>query len=117
MKSCRCRKTSTPKWSSPEEWQAEAETVEIVEAAEEEAAKEEITDEELETALAAEAAEEAVMVVSSGRRRAAGGRNRSGAGKNRPKKVFFARLKRSLLKTKENLGSGFISLFRGKNRR
>ncbi|MFV5026740.1 signal recognition particle-docking protein FtsY, partial [Escherichia coli] len=34
---------------SPEEWQAEAETVEIVEAAEEEAAKEEITDEELET--------------------------------------------------------------------
>ncbi len=48
---------------SPEEWQAEAETVEIVEAAEEEAAKEEITDEELETALAAEAAEEAVMVV------------------------------------------------------
>ena len=36
---------------SPEEWQAEAETVEIVEAAEEEAAKEEITDEELETAL------------------------------------------------------------------
>ncbi len=33
---------------SPEEWQAEAETVEIVEAAEEEAAKEEITDEELE---------------------------------------------------------------------
>jgi len=30
------------------------------------------------------------------------------------KEGFFARLKRSLLKTKENLGSGFISLFRGK---
>lgn len=27
---------------------------------------------------------------------------------------FFARLKRSLLKTKQNLGSGFIGLFRGK---
>ncbi|WP_312211839.1 signal recognition particle-docking protein FtsY [Pseudescherichia sp.] len=30
------------------------------------------------------------------------------------KEGFFARLKRSLLKTKENLGSGFITLFRGK---
>jgi len=30
------------------------------------------------------------------------------------KEGFFARLKRSLLKTKENLGSGFISLFSGK---
>ncbi len=30
------------------------------------------------------------------------------------KEGFFARLKRSLIKTKENLGSGFISLFRGK---
>ncbi|MCQ8226152.1 MULTISPECIES: signal recognition particle-docking protein FtsY [Pantoea] len=30
------------------------------------------------------------------------------------KEGFFARLKRSLVKTRENLGSGFISLFRGK---
>lgn len=30
------------------------------------------------------------------------------------KEGFFARLKRSLLKTKQNLGSGFVSLFRGK---
>ncbi|WP_314138636.1 signal recognition particle-docking protein FtsY [Buttiauxella noackiae] len=30
------------------------------------------------------------------------------------KEGFFARLKRSLIKTKQNLGSGFISLFRGK---
>ncbi|PVZ86335.1 signal recognition particle-docking protein FtsY [Serratia sp. S1B] len=30
------------------------------------------------------------------------------------KEGFFTRLKRSLLKTKQNLGSGFISLFRGK---
>ncbi|SNY72819.1 signal recognition particle-docking protein FtsY [Pantoea sp. GL120224-02] len=30
------------------------------------------------------------------------------------KEGFFARLKRSLVKTRENLGSGFVSLFRGK---
>lgn len=30
------------------------------------------------------------------------------------KEGFFARLKRSLVRTKQNLGSGFISLFRGK---
>ncbi|MCL6409171.1 signal recognition particle-docking protein FtsY, partial [Dickeya dadantii] len=30
------------------------------------------------------------------------------------KEGFFARLKRSLVKTRENLGSGFIGLFRGK---
>ena len=101
--------------TSAEEWQAEAETVEIVEAVEEEAQNEpELTDEELEAqALAAEAAEDAQMIVPL-------------AEKNAPveemiqeqekptKEGFFARLKRSLLKTKENLGSGFISLFRGK---
>ena len=76
--------------------------------------EETISDEELEAqALAAEAAEEAVMVVPV-------------ANENEPveeivqeqekptKEGFFARLKRSLIKTKENLGSGFISLFRGK---
>ena len=37
------------------------------------------------------------------------------AGQPRPtKEGFFARLKRSLVKTRQNLGSGFISLFRGK---
>lgn len=65
---------------SPEEWRAEAETVEIVEAAEEEQPVEEIAQEQ----------------------------------EKPTKEGFFARLKRSLLKTKENLGSGFISLFRGK---
>ena len=30
------------------------------------------------------------------------------------KEGFFARLKRSLVKTKQNLGSGFVGLFRGK---
>ena len=99
---------------SPEEWQAEAETVEIVEAAEEEAAKEEITDEELEAqALAAEAAEEAVMVVSPAEEEQPV--EEIAQEQEKPtKEGFFARLKRSLLKTKENLGSGFISLFRGK---
>ncbi|EGZ4333502.1 signal recognition particle-docking protein FtsY [Salmonella enterica subsp. enterica serovar Texas] len=100
---------------SPEEWQAEAETVEVIAAVEEEgenAAK--FTDEELEAqALAAQAAEEAMMVVPPAE---------EGAPveaivqeQEKPtKEGFFARLKRSLLKTKENLGSGFISLFRGK---
>lgn len=98
---------------SAEEWQAEAETVEIVEAVEEEAALEpELTDEELEAqALAAEAAEEAVIVVPV----EAQAEKEIVQEQEKPtKEGFFARLKRSLLKTKENLGSGFISLFRGK---
>ncbi|MEG5935044.1 signal recognition particle-docking protein FtsY [Enterobacter hormaechei] len=96
---------------SAEEWQAEAETVEIVEAVEEEAALEpELTDEELE-ALAAEAAEEAVIVVPVEEQ----AEEEIVQEQEKPtKEGFFARLKRSLLKTKENLGSGFISLFRGK---
>ncbi|MCV8055084.1 signal recognition particle-docking protein FtsY [Escherichia coli] len=96
---------------SPEEWQAEAETVEIVEAAEEEAAKDEITDEELEAQ--ALAAEEAVMVVPPAEEEQPV--EEIAQEQEKPtKEGFFARLKRSLLKTKENLGSGFISLFRGK---
>ena len=98
---------------SAEEWQAEAETVEIVEAVEEEAALEpELTDEELEAqALAAEAAEEAVIVVPVEEQ----AEEEIVQEQEKPtKEGFFVRLKRSLLKTKENLGSGFISLFRGK---
>ena len=98
---------------SAEEWQAEAETVEIVEAVEEEAALEpELTDEEQEAqALAAEAAEEAVIVVPVEEQ----AEEEIVQEQEKPtKEGFFARLKRSLLKTKENLGSGFISLFRGK---
>ncbi|HFF2852889.1 TPA: signal recognition particle-docking protein FtsY [Enterobacter hormaechei] len=98
---------------SAEEWQAEAETVEIVEAVEEEAALEpELTDEELEAqALAAEAAEEAVIVVPVEEQ----AEEEIVQEQEKPtKEGFFARLKRILLKTKENLGSGFISLFRGK---
>ncbi|ENB7665161.1 signal recognition particle-docking protein FtsY [Enterobacter cloacae] len=88
---------------SPEEWQAEAETVEIVDAVEEEAAHE--------PALAAQAAEEAVIVVPVEEQ----AEEEIVQEQEKPtKEGFFARLKRSLLKTKENLGSGFISLFRGK---
>ncbi|HGG9108227.1 signal recognition particle-docking protein FtsY [Enterobacter cloacae] len=98
---------------SPEEWQAEAETVEIVDAVEEEAAHEPaLTDEELEAqALAAQAAEEAVIVVPVEEQ----AEEEIVQEQEKPtKEGFFARLKHSLLKTKENLGSGFISLFRGK---
>ncbi|HCB2207013.1 TPA: signal recognition particle-docking protein FtsY [Citrobacter farmeri] len=101
--------------TTAEEWQAEAETVEIVEAVEEEAQNEpELTDEELEAqALAAEAAEEAQMVVPVVEEDAPV--EEIAQEQEKPtKEGFFARLKRSLLKTKENLGSGFISLFRGK---
>ncbi|HBC9088569.1 TPA: signal recognition particle-docking protein FtsY [Citrobacter koseri] len=91
--------------TSPEEWQAEAETVEIVEAVEEEAQNEpQLTDEEREAqALVVEAAEEETPVEEVIQEQ-----------EKPTKEGFFARLKRSLLKTKENLGSGFISLFRGK---
>ncbi|MFV4767449.1 signal recognition particle-docking protein FtsY [Citrobacter portucalensis] len=101
-----------------EEWQAEAETVEIVEASEEEAENEpQLTDEELEAqALAAEAAEEAVMVVPVEEPAVEEPVEEEVVQEQEKptKEGFFARLKRSLLKTKENLGSGFISLFRGK---
>ena len=109
--------------TSPEEWQAEAETVEIVEAVEEEADNEpQLTDEELEAqALAAVAVEEAETVVPVEDTPAEEDlveetvEEEAAQEQEKPtKEGFFARLKRSLLKTKENLGSGFISLFRGK---
>lgn len=109
--------------TSPEEWLAEAETVEIVEAVEEEADNEpQLTDEELEAqALAAVAVEEAETVVPVEDTPAEEGlveetvEEEAAQEQEKPtKEGFFARLKRSLLKTKENLGSGFISLFRGK---
>ena len=102
---------------APEEWQAEAETVEIVEAVEEEAENApDITDEELEAqALAAEAAEEAVIVVPVEETEDEAPAEEIVQEQEKPtKEGFFARLKRSLVRTKENLGSGFISLFRGK---
>ncbi|VDY49819.1 signal recognition particle-docking protein FtsY [Klebsiella oxytoca] len=81
----------------------EPEIVELVEEAE-------ITDEELEAQAlaAADAAENAVEVVPDET-------VVTPLEQEKPtKEGFFARLKRSLIKTKQNLGSGFISLFRGK---
>lgn len=100
---------------SPQEWQAEAETVEVIEAVEEEGEKAaKFTNEELEAqALAAQATEDAVMVVPVAEEETPV--EAIAQEQEKPtKEGFFARLKRSLLKTKENLGSGFISLFRGK---
>ncbi|WP_281077588.1 signal recognition particle-docking protein FtsY [Klebsiella quasivariicola] len=73
-----------------------------------------LSDEELEAqALAAEAAEEAAVVVPAPEDEAPV--EELAQEQEKPtKEGFFARLKRSLLKTKQNLGSGFISLFRGK---
>jgi fused signal recognition particle receptor len=73
-----------------------------------------LSDEELEAqALAAEAAEEAAVVVPAPEDEAPV--EALAQEQEKPtKEGFFARLKRSLLKTKQNLGSGFISLFRGK---
>ncbi|MDU6683883.1 MAG: signal recognition particle-docking protein FtsY [Enterobacteriaceae bacterium] len=92
-----------------EEWQPEQEPVD------EDAA---ISDEELEAqALAADAAEEALVVVPVDQveEPAQDAVEEAVIEQEKPtKEGFFARLKRSLLKTKENLGSGFISLFRGK---
>ncbi|UQC72935.1 signal recognition particle-docking protein FtsY [Lelliottia sp. AC1] len=101
---------------APEEWQAEAETVEIVEAVEEAENAPDITDEELEAqALAAEAAEDAVIVVPVEETEEEAPAEEIVQEQEKPtKEGFFARLKRSLVRTKENLGSGFISLFRGK---
>lgn len=92
-----------------EEWQPEQEPVD------EDAA---ISDEELEAqALAADATEEALVVVpvDEVEEPAQEAVEEAVIEQEKPtKEGFFARLKRSLLKTKENLGSGFISLFRGK---
>lgn len=92
-----------------EEWQPEQEPV---------AEDAPLSDEELENlALAADAAEEALVVVPVEEvdEPAEEPVEEVVIEQEKPtKEGFFARLKRSLLKTKENLGSGFISLFRGK---
>ncbi|WPO95180.1 signal recognition particle-docking protein FtsY [Buttiauxella sp. HR94] len=69
----------------------------------------ELTDEELEAAALSAPAEEEIVLEEEEPVEVAP------LEQEKPtKEGFFARLKRSLLKTKENLGSGFISLFRGK---
>ncbi|WP_312228053.1 signal recognition particle-docking protein FtsY [Pseudescherichia sp.] len=79
----------------PEEWLTEED-------------QREVTDEELEAAALSTPAEEEIALEEEPVEVAP-------LEQEKPtKEGFFARLKRSLLKTKENLGSGFISLFRGK---
>ncbi|WNJ79817.1 signal recognition particle-docking protein FtsY [Cedecea neteri] len=94
----------------PDEWQAEQDEIvneEVAEAealfaheaaVEDEAVAEEVLDDEPEEEAVEEAAPVAVLQEQE----------------KPTKEGFFARLKRSLVKTKQNLGSGFISLFRGK---
>ena len=93
------------------EVEAVAETVATEEADAEET---ELTDEALEAlALAAEPQDE--TAVEDVEEEAVSEAPAAQQEQEKPtKEGFFARLKRSLLKTKENLGSGFISLFRGK---
>ena len=93
------------------EVEAVAETVATEETDAEET---ELTDEELEAlALAAEPQDE--TAVEDVEEEAVSEAPTAQQEQEKPtKEGFFARLKRSLLKTKENLGSGFISLFRGK---
>ncbi|WP_432699612.1 signal recognition particle-docking protein FtsY [Kluyvera cryocrescens] len=88
--------------------------VETVATEEADAEDAELTDEELEAlALAADPQDEAV--VEEAEEQAGDEEPAAAQEQEKPtKEGFFARLKRSLLKTKENLGSGFISLFRGK---
>jgi fused signal recognition particle receptor len=91
------------------------ETVAEVVVEEEEFADVELSDEELDAQAlaAADAAENAIDTPEDTAEAAVD--TQAQQEQERPtKEGFFARLKRSLLKTKENLGSGFISLFRGK---
>jgi len=85
---------------------AEAEPVKA-----EDAEEAELSDEELEAlALAQEPQDEALVAEDAVDEEPVAQQEQE----KPTKEGFFARLKRSLLKTKENLGSGFISLFRGK---
>jgi len=96
----------------PQEALPQTEEVTVVEPEAEEWLTEdderELTDEELEAAALSTPAEEEIVLEEEPVEVAP-------LEQEKPtKEGFFARLKRSLLKTKENLGSGFISLFRGK---
>lgn len=81
----------------------------LAEAPQDEAAEEVIAEEEAEEIVSEEEAQDTVSdlplaaapIISQEQERPT-------------KEGFFARLKRSLVKTRQNLGSGFISLFRGK---
>lgn len=100
-----------PVYIEPEALPQAEEVVPVEPAAEEwltEDDERELTDEELEAAALSTPAEEEIVLEEEPVAVAP-------LEQEKPtKEGFFARLKRSLLKTKENLGSGFITLFRGK---
>ena len=93
--------------------EVQPEVVEETLPEQDDASEPELTDEELEAqALATESEDEIVEEEAAVEEAPADDAQQE---QEKPtKEGFFARLKRSLLKTKENLGSGFISLFRGK---
>lgn len=93
--------------------EVQPEVVEETLPEQDDASEPELTDEELEAqALATQSEDEIVEEEAAVEEAPADDAQQE---QEKPtKEGFFARLKRSLLKTKENLGSGFISLFRGK---
>ena len=94
--------------AQPDEWQAEQDEIVEEEVAEAKAlfAEAQVVEPEAESETVEEAEPEAVEDVAPAAVQQE---------QEKPtKEGFFARLKRSLVKTKQNLGSGFISLFRGK---
>ena len=96
----------------PEEWQPEQESVVAVVEQEVEVIEDVVVEEILEEELAEELPVAAVIAEEVAEEQPVEEIQQE---QERPtKEGFFARLKRSLVKTKQNLGSGFISLFRGK---
>lgn len=91
-----------------------------VEPEPEELAEDEILPEELEAIALATGASEPELIeqqesVAAALAKVEQAQQTEQAEQQRPtKEGFFARLKRSLVKTRQNLGSGFIGLFRGK---
>ena len=101
--------TKAPEAPLQDEWQAEQERIVREEA--------EITRADLNKQVEeAKRAEEAARAAEEVKRAEEAARAQDGQQEqDKPtKEGFFARLKRSLVKTKQNLGSGFIGLFRGK---
>ena len=96
----------------PEEWQPEQESVVAVVEQEVEVIEDVVVEEIQEEELAEELPVAAIIAEEVAEEQPAEEIQQE---QERPtKEGFFARLKRSLVKTKQNLGSGFISLFRGK---
>ncbi|KFC77063.1 signal recognition particle-docking protein FtsY [Buttiauxella agrestis] len=96
----------------PEEWQPEQEPVVAVVEQEVEVIEDVVVEEIQEEELAEELPVAAIIAEEVAEEQPVEEIQQE---QERPtKEGFFARLKRSLVKTKQNLGSGFISLFRGK---